>query len=192
MPRPRGFDEEEVLSCALRMFWRRGYEGTTTRALQEETGVGIRSLANTFGEKDELFVRVLRTYRAMAEGILDQVFDPPGLDAVVTMLRATAAPTADAEDVRNAGCLMVNTTFELTRASPAIRAEVEGYRAMFRDRFAEALRADGIADAEARAEFLVGALWGALSQIRLAGSTEAAGPMIEVTVAAVEGWRVPG
>ena len=188
MPRPRGFDENEVLSCAMRMFWRRGYEGTTTRAIEAETGVGIRSLANTFGEKDELFVRALRMYREMAQGILDQVFATPGRDAIIALFAGMGAETEDADDVRNAGCLMVNTTFELTRTSPAIREEVEGYRAMFRDRFREALEADGIADADTRAEFLVGALWGALSQIRLAGSTATAKPMTDVVIASVKGW----
>ena len=189
MPRPRGFDEDEVLACAMRMFWRRGYEGTTTRAIEAETGVGIRSLANTFGEKDELFVRALRMYREMAKGILDQIFDPPSVDAIITLFAGMGEPTEDASDVRNAGCLMVNTTFELTRTSPTIREEVEGYRAMFRDRFAEALRADGITDADTRAEFLLGALWGALSQIRLTGTTEAAKPMTDVVIATVRGWR---
>ena len=192
MARPRGFDEQEVLACAMRMFWRGGYEATTTRAIEAGTGVGIRSLANTFGEKDELFVRALRMYREMAGGILDQTFDPPDGNAIVAFFSGMGAPTEDAEDVRNAGCLMVNTTFELTRTSPAIRAEVEGYRGMFRDRFAEALRADGVADADARAEYLVGSLWGALSQIRLMGSTEAAKPMIDVVIATVEGWRQRG
>ena len=188
MPRPRGFDENEVLSCAMQMFWRRGYEGTTTRAIQDETGVGIRSLANTFGEKDELFVRALRMYREMAEGILAQVFDPPGREAIIAFFAGIGAETEDADDVRNAGCLMVNTTFELTRTSPAIRTEVEGYRAMFRDRFRDALEVDGIGDVNTRAEFLVGALWGALSQIRLAGTAAAARPMTEVVVASVRGW----
>ena len=188
MPRPRGFNENEVLGCAMQMFWRRGYEGTTTRAIEAETGVGIRSLANTFGEKDELFVRALRMYREMAEEILDQVFDTPGRDAIIAFFAGMGEPTEAADDVRNAGCLMVNTTFELTRTSPAIREEVEAYRAMFRDRFRDALDADGIADADARAEFLVGALWGALSQIRLAGKTDTAKPMTDVVVASVRGW----
>ena len=189
MPRPRGFDENEVLACAMRMFWRRGYEGTTTRAIQAETGVGLRSLANTFGEKDELFVRALRLYREMARGILDQVFDPPGVQAIAALFAGLGEETEDASDVRNAGCLMVNATFELTRTSPAIREEVEAYRAMFRDRFREALDADGVSDPGTRAEFLVGALWGALSQIRLAGTTTAAKPMIDVVIASVRDWR---
>lgn len=189
MPRPRGFNEDDVIACAMQMFWRRGYEGTTTRAIQEASGVGIRSLANAFGEKDELFTRVLRTYREMAAGILGQVFDPPGLDAIIALFRATVGPTEDAEDVRNSGCLMVNTTFELTRTSPAIRDEVEAYRAMFVERFRAALEADGIPDAQVKAEYLLGSLWGALSQIRLSGSTEAAKPMVDVVVETAKGWR---
>ena len=29
MPRPRGFDEDEVLHRALQLFWSRGYDGAT-------------------------------------------------------------------------------------------------------------------------------------------------------------------
>ena len=189
MARPRGFDEGEVLACAMEMFWRRGYDGTTTRAIEAETGVGIRSLANAFGEKDELFVRALALYRETAGGILDEVFAVPGVDAIVGFFQGMTEPTEDANDVRNAGCLMVNTTFELGRTSPAIREAVEGYRAMFHERFRTALEADGVGDASRRADYLVGSLWGALSQIRLMGNVEAAAPMAEVVVATVEGWR---
>ena len=111
------------------------------------------------------------------------------VSSAVTFFSDMGAPTEDAGDVRNAGCLVVNATFELTPTSPAIREEVGGYRAMFRDRFAEALRADGVADADIRVEHFVGSLWRALGRIRLAGSTEAAKPVTNVVIATVEGWR---
>ncbi len=51
-----------------------------------------------------------------------------------------------------------------------------------------ALEADGIPDAETRAEFLLGALWGILSQIRLARDTTAGAPMAAVVAETVKGW----
>ena len=189
MGRPRQFDEDETLQAALMVFWRHGYEATTYKLLERATGVKGRSLINVFGDKDALFVRVLRHYRAMAAGIIEQVFATPGADAVATMFGAFARRTDDPEDIANAGCLMVNTVFELGRTRAAVRDEVDAYREMWRSTFEGALAADGVADAAARAEFLVGALWGALSQIRLTGSTESAAPLAAVVVDTVRGWK---
>lgn len=188
MGRPRGFDEDDVLACAMQTFWCRGFEGTTTRVLEAETGVGVKQLNRTFGEKEALFVRALRLYRQMAGGILDQVFAEPGTKAIVVFFEGLTQPTEDAEDVRNSGCLMVNTVFELQRTSDAIREEVEAYRAMFRDRFRAALEAGGVPDAERKADYLLGSLWGALAQIRLGGRTDEAAPMVGVVAQTVEGW----
>ena len=189
MGRPRQFDEDETLQAALTVFWRHGYEATTYKLLERATGVRGRSLINVFGDKDALFVRVLRHYRAMAEGVIGQVFATPGCDAIETMFGAFAKKTDDPEDVANAGCLMVNTVFELGRTRAAVREEVDAYRELWRSTFEGALVADGIEEAASRAEFLVGALWGALSQIRLTGSTESAAPLAAVTVDTVRGWR---
>ena len=187
MARPRAFEESEVLQCAMLTFWRLGYDATTMKTLEAETGVGVRSLANTFGEKDALFLKSLEAYSEMARGLLEQVFAQPGRAAVLMLFEASVAPKPD-DDVTNSGCLMVNSVFELSGMSPEIEACIEGYRSMFRDYFRAALEADGIADAETRAEFLLGALWGILSQIRLARDTKAGAPMAQVVIETVKGW----
>lgn len=189
MPRPRAFDEDEAMAAMLAVFWRHGFEATTYRMLERATGVRAKGLFNVFGDKDALFLRVLEVYRARAEALIAQAFDPPGLAAVEGLFGHLARPTEDPDDVANAGCLMVNTVFELGRASAPVRAAVDAYRAMWRDAFRAAIEADGVGDAERRAEFLLGLLWGALSQIRLAGRTDAAAPMAAVVVETVRGWR---
>lgn len=193
MARPRQFEEDEALGAAMRVFWRHGYEATTYRLLEQATGIGRRSLINVFGDKDALFLRVLSRYRIAAEAVIGAVFDPPGRAAILAFFGALGArqPLADgqeADDTADAGCLMVNTVFELGRTHPRVRSEVDAYRALWRATFERSLRADGIAQAEERAEFLLGVLWGALSQIRLAGEVEAAAPLAEVARATIEGW----
>ncbi|MEM9798468.1 MAG: TetR/AcrR family transcriptional regulator [Pseudomonadota bacterium] len=188
MARPRKFDEGEVLGCAMTAFWRAGFEATTYRGLESETGVGLRSLHNAFGEKEALFARALDLYRDSAEAVLDQVFDPPGTDGLIALFQGMAAPLP-ADDVRNSGCLMVNTVFERADPPAEIAERVAGYRAMFRDRMKACLDADGIPEADARAEFLMGLLWGMLSQIRLARDTTAAAPMAAIAVQTIQGWR---
>ncbi|MEO1189428.1 MAG: TetR/AcrR family transcriptional regulator [Pseudomonadota bacterium] len=170
-------------------FWRHGYDATTYKLLEEVTGVGVKSLHNVFGEKEDLFVRVLKIYREMAEGIIAKVFDPPSPDAIIVLFQSMSLKTEAAVDIANAGCLMVNSVFELGKTSDAIRVEIDGYREMWRRTFETSLKAGAIADANTRAEFLLGAMWGALSQIRLAGRTEAAAPLARVVVDTVKSWR---
>ena len=188
MARPRGFEEGEVLQTALMLFWKHGYDGTTMRMLSDATGVGVRGLVNVFGDKEQLFARVLATYHDMAEGMLATVFDTPGLDAIELLFRGMAAPV-EADAINNSGCLMVNTVFNAGRAGTRFEPEIQAYREMFRSVFDASLRTADISESGARAEFLVASLWGILSHIRLSGSTEAAGPMVDIVVQTLRSWE---
>jgi len=187
MGRPRSFDESELLEAVMVAFWRHGYSATTFRSLEAMSGVGLKSLANAFGDKDELFVRALERYRQRAVDTLATVFEPPSADAIIRVFERLSS-TLDRDDVCNSGCLMVNTVFELEEPADAIASEIAQFRELWRSTFQRALDADGIADSETKAEFLVGAMWGALSQIRLAGDTAAAAPMTSVVVDTIRGW----
>lgn len=187
MARPRSFDESELLEAVMVAFWRHGYVATTYRSLEAMSGVGIRSLANTFGEKDELFSKALARYREMVAGNLATMFDPPSVDAIIAVFERVSSP-AENEDPRKGGCLMVNTVFEIDEPAEDIATEIAKYRDLFRALFHQALQAHSIPDAETRAEFLVGALWGALSQIRLAGNTAAAQPMSAIVIETIRSW----
>jgi TetR/AcrR family transcriptional repressor of nem operon len=187
MGRPRSFEESELLEAVMVAFWRHGYTATTYRSLETLSGVGIRSLANTFGEKDELFTKALARYRRRVAENLDAMFDPPSVDAIIRVFERVSSP-ADADDVRNAGCLMVNTVFEIDEPPEDIGNEIAQYRDLWRSTFQRALEADHITDPGVRAEFLLGALWGALSQIRLAGDTAAAKPMTSVVIETIRSW----
>lgn len=168
-------------------FWRHGYEATTTRMLEEATGVGIRGLFNAFGNKEALFHTVLERYFENVRAQLAQVFDMPGRDAIDAVFAGFSAPEPP-DALAHAGCLMVNTVYELERTDEKVRAQVGAYRAYWKSLFADALVKAGIAQVETRAEFLVGALWGALAQIKLAGDKAAAIPMAEITRATVRTW----
>lgn len=171
----------------MMIFWRNGYEATTTRMLEEATGVGIRGLSNAFGPKEQLFETVLKRYFANVQANLAKVFATPGR-AAIDMVFAGFSMTEPPDAIAHAGCLMVNTVTELERTDAAIRAQVTAYRAYWKDHFVTSLRTDGIGDADQRAEFLVGALWGALGQIKLAGDKSAAIPLAEVVRATVKSW----
>lgn len=192
MARPRKFDEDEALQKMVQVFWRHGFDATTIRMLEETTGIGVRGIANAFGDKEEIFLKVLGAYTQMAHGVINRVFNRPSLSAANMMFNRLARATDDPDDVNNCGCLMVNTVFELGRASPKVREAVEAYRLMWRDTFRAAIAADGVNKPDERAEFLLGLLWGGLSQVRLMGSTTAAAPMAQVAVETIDAWRRQG
>lgn len=62
MARPREFDETDVLNRALAAFWARGYDATSIEHLVEATGLGRASLYGAFGDKEQLFKRVVAHY----------------------------------------------------------------------------------------------------------------------------------
>lgn len=187
MARPRSFDETELLDTVMTAFWRHGYSATTFRSLERLSGVGVKSLVNTFGEKDELFTKALACYRIFVTDNVAMMFDPPSVEAIIGLFERVSSPAAS-DDPRNAGCLMVNTVFEIDQPLDGIAHEISLYRELFRGAFHDALKADNVRDPENRAEFLVGALWGALSQIRLTHDTTSAKPMSTIVIETIRGW----
>ncbi len=187
MARPRMFDEAEVLKGAMTAFWRHGYTATTTRSLEEVSGVGIKGLANTFGDKEALFTKALACYREATAEHIAAAFNPPSLAAVITYFEKLSAPI-DADNPLNSGCLMVNTVSELEEPTDQIAQEIEQFFELWRTTFRQALNNDNIADAQARSEFLLGNFWGALGLIRLAGDTTAAKPMTSIITQTARSW----
>ena len=66
--RPRAFDIEKALERALRVFWEKGYEGSSLSDLTEAMGINRPSLYAAFGNKEALFRKALDRYveRTMA------------------------------------------------------------------------------------------------------------------------------
>jgi TetR/AcrR family transcriptional regulator, transcriptional repressor for nem operon len=80
--RPRKFDHDEALKAAKALFWKKGYDATTTDDLRHAMGIGRQSLYGSFGGKRLLYLEVLRRYNT--ESIIAQI----------TRLRAAASPLA--------------------------------------------------------------------------------------------------
>lgn len=60
--RPRGFDEEQAIDSAMRVFWEKSYEGATMADLTEATGLNRSSIHAAFGSKEGLFLKVVERY----------------------------------------------------------------------------------------------------------------------------------
>ena len=62
--RPRGFNTEKALDCAMHVFWRKGYVATTLVDLTAAMGINRPSFYAAFGNKEALFRRALDRYFA--------------------------------------------------------------------------------------------------------------------------------
>jgi AcrR family transcriptional regulator len=60
--RPRAFDPDTALDCAMRVFWAKGYEGASLSNLTRAMRINRPSLYATFGNKKQLFRKVLDRY----------------------------------------------------------------------------------------------------------------------------------
>lgn len=117
MARPRKFDEATALRGARAAFRRTGYAGTSLSDLTEATGLGKGSLYNAFGDKRQLFERVLGDYCDEVDALTDQrVGEDAGLDAALGYVRTMVDDTiADQESV---GCMIAKVTSELAHSEP--------------------------------------------------------------------------
>lgn len=57
--RPRLLDRDVGLDIAARLFWERGYEGTSTADLTKAMGINPPTLYSMFGSKEELYRQAL-------------------------------------------------------------------------------------------------------------------------------------
>lgn len=114
MPRPLSFDPDAALEAALRLFWTRGFEGTSVQDLVEATGLSRSSLYGTFGDKQALYLGALERYARRSGGALyADLARSSAREGIARYLRRLAeAAAAEAPDEAAAGCFVVNASAE--------------------------------------------------------------------------------
>src|SRR5438876_1611267 len=104
--RPRAFDVDEALDQALKVFWRKGYEGTSLPDLTRAMGINRPSLYAAFGNKEALFRKALDRYAQGPAAYVREALSKPTARAVVQHLLLGAVEMAT--DPRHPrGCLAV-------------------------------------------------------------------------------------
>lgn len=106
--RPRSFDRDAVLDKAIRLFWERGYEGTSVRDLTERLGIGSPSLYSAFGPKQNLFAEALAVYDEQYGGFIDRaIAEEPTARAAATRILGEG-PDRYTRPGMPTGCLVVS------------------------------------------------------------------------------------
>ena len=121
--RPREFCLDEALAAALRVFWTKGYDGTSLTDLTEAMGITRPSLYAAFGNKESLFCKALDLYeREKLEYIGRALAQPTARGVAEVLLRGAVDNVCSIEEPH--GCLGVITATACGEEAQAVRDEV--------------------------------------------------------------------
>jgi AcrR family transcriptional regulator len=114
---------EGTLAAALRVFWSKGYEGTSLTDLTEAMGITRPSLYAAFGNKESLFRKALDLYeREKLEYVGRALAEPTARRVAEALLRGAVDNACSSEEPH--GCLGVITSVACGAESQSIRDEV--------------------------------------------------------------------
>lgn len=123
--RPRAFDRQLALDQAMRLFWDRGYDGTSLADLTEVMRLSPSSLYSTFGDKESLYKAAVEQYLNGPGSYMGRALARPGpARAVFAQMLAEAARELS-EASQPAGCMVA---LGATHCSPQSRAVQEFLR----------------------------------------------------------------
>ena len=134
--RPRTFDADTALEKAMKVFWEKGYEGSSLPELTEAMGMNRPSLYAVFGNKENLFRLALERYGATHDPLFNAALQLPTARAVVEhFLRGNA--DAQTETDQPHGCLVINGALACSDDALPIRNSLIERRAASQEKLRE-------------------------------------------------------
>ena len=124
--RPRAFDPDAALERAMHVFWAKGYEGAALSDLTRAMRINRPSLYAAFGNKEQLFRKVLDRYMDGPAAYFGKALAAPKARDVVEEIFLGTARMGDDPRIP-AGCLMVQGA--LACGDAAVRKDVAARRA---------------------------------------------------------------
>jgi len=113
MARTKDFDENEVLTKAIQLFWHKGYNGTSMQDLVDGLGISRSSLYDTYTDKHTLFVKALESYQESGSAKIQEILNHSGPAKKTIRKLLVLAIGEMAEDKQHKGCFMVNAEVEV-------------------------------------------------------------------------------
>jgi AcrR family transcriptional regulator len=182
--RPREFCVDEALAQALRVFWEKGYDGTSLNDLTEAMGITRPSLYAAFGNKESLFRKALDLYESEKLTYIGKALEQPTARQVAeTMLRGAIDNVTSSAEPH--GCLGVITSVACGPESQSVREDVvkrgeKGKRALI-ERFVRA-KAEGDLPAHVDPEGIMRVLVAMLQGISVQANQGASREELELLV----------
>jgi TetR/AcrR family transcriptional repressor of nem operon len=173
LPRPKEFNPDDAIEKAMQVFWHKGYEATSMEDLLEAMDLNRGSLYDTFGDKRQLFLKVVDRYCTAFASSKFPLLDQPG-PALPTLRRFISGMIeVGLADPQRRGCLISNTVMELSPHEKEIAGKLRLALKMAEDTFFKVLtraKQQGELqkgqDPRTLAQFLVTMMQGAIVMIK--------------------------
>jgi AcrR family transcriptional regulator len=125
--RPREFDLDVAVERAMEVFWRKGYEAASMPDLTRAMGINRPSLYAAFGNKEQLFRRVLDRYGSDTATFIPAALDQPTATQVIQHIFRGAVQFLSARG-HPRGCLLMQGTPACGDAADSVRREIVARR----------------------------------------------------------------
>lgn len=199
MGRNKKYEREDIARKAMQVFWRHGYDGTSTQMLVDEMGVNRFSLYAEFGNKQSLYEAALALYEAEVVERNIGVLDQPGadLDTIARLILGFGAWAC--QPGSEVGCFICNTATERAPYDPGsqtfVNRYVERLSAGFTRCLAQAARLGQLrkdVDEVAEGRFLATLLLGFFVQLRAQVQADLVQTSAQATLTYLQRLTVPG
>jgi AcrR family transcriptional regulator len=139
--RPAVFDRARALQAAMKLFWERGYEGTSFDELIAAMGISASSFYNSFGSKEALYCEATQTYLQWAGQWFFSILNDPSTDtrtAFARLFEATAEEFTRGD--HPLGCMISLAGTHCSPGMKNIRDMMAEHRAFSESAMAERMR----------------------------------------------------
>ncbi|GAB3298597.1 TetR family transcriptional regulator [Epidermidibacterium keratini] len=144
--RPRGFDRDAALLTATRLFWARGYDGTSLSDLTAAMGISPSSFYAAFGDKKSLFAETVQGYMQRYTAIyIEAVRSPTAREAAERILRDSVDEFTD--ENRPMSCLVVSAAIQGGSETIDVRRTLEEHQRALETVLAERIEQDKVSGA---------------------------------------------
>jgi AcrR family transcriptional regulator len=146
MARKKQYIEEEVITKAMNLFWRKGYESTSMQMLEKEMGINKFSIYSSFGSKHGLFLESLKSYKSKVALIFEKFKNSSQGVADIKQFFYDSIEISLQEDSEK-GCLLTNTYNEFSENDdPLINDLMSSFMNTLKNIFIEKLKMSGYTD----------------------------------------------
>src|SRR5688572_29034796 len=125
--RPRSFDINKALDRALKVFWKKGYEGASLPELTKAMGINRPSLYAAFGNKESLFRKAIDRYIEGPGSRIKEALNEPTARAVVERLLIGGIELITGAKTPK-GCFMVQGALAAGASSDCLQKEMAARR----------------------------------------------------------------
>ena len=190
--RPCEFDKDKALEKAMRVFWKKGYEGTSLPNLTQAMGISRPSLYAAFGNKEQLFRLAMERYSQQKACMADALNRPTARGVAQALLCGSVDGLTCPRNPR--GCFVIQSALSCGDSADGVRRELIARQQLaevdMQSRFARAVAEGDLpkkANPAALAKFIATILAGLSVQANWGASRD---ELLAVVETAMRAWPV--